>query len=294
MLLLAVAAVVGAVPNGAAAYELRVLSYNIHHSQGIDGAFSLNRIASIITAANPDIVALQELDQGNTRSGVNVFQLNQLAQLTGMQGFFGKTINYQGGEYGNGVLVRSDLPVTHVVNRPMPLPVVGEARAIMEVGVSLDGANATPEFSFFATHFTNNDEQNRFAQAAFVNSLIAGTWTPALVAGDFNDIPASRVIQRINEEWQDSTDLPDPGKPRALQIDYVFYRGPGQWNVLEEGRFIVNSTAQVASDHYPILAVVELVPTGVPEPSTLALAVVAVACAFRYCCAGRRRADGSG
>src|SRR5688572_27405034 len=89
----------------ASARTLRVLTYNIHHSEGRDAQFDLDRIAGVIRAANPDIVALQELDQGNSRSGFDVFQLNRLAELTSLDGYFGKTINYMGGEYGNGVLI---------------------------------------------------------------------------------------------------------------------------------------------------------------------------------------------
>ena len=286
--LLAVAASFSATAHGS---PLRVLTYNIHHSEGIDGVYNLNRIAGVITAANPDLVALQELDQGNLRSGVNVFQLNQLAQLTGMQGFFGKTINYQGGEYGNGVLVKSDLHVTGMVNRPLPSPVGGEARGIMEVGVSLDGANAA-EFGFFATHFTaHNDPASRLAQAGFINSLVAGSTSPTLLAGDLNDTAASPAMQRLFEQWQDSTHLPDPGINRATQIDYVLFRGDA-WNVVDGGRFIVDPTTRVASDHFPVLTVIDL--AAVPEPSRLAL-LLAGAAALR-CFAGwaARRSRGGG
>ncbi|HEX6961845.1 MAG TPA: hypothetical protein VF175_08270, partial [Lacipirellula sp.] len=58
-------------------------------------------------------------------------------------------------------------------------------------------------------------------------------------------------------EWVDPT-AANPGRPR--QIDYVTYRGVDQWSVEEQGRFIVNSTTADASDHYPLLAVLELVP----------------------------------
>ena len=42
---------------------LRVLTYNIHHGEGTDGKLDLDRIARVIKAAEPDIVALQEVDQ---------------------------------------------------------------------------------------------------------------------------------------------------------------------------------------------------------------------------------------
>jgi len=46
---------------------LRVLTYNIHHGEGTDGVFDLPRIAGVVKAARPDLVALQEVDERTTR-----------------------------------------------------------------------------------------------------------------------------------------------------------------------------------------------------------------------------------
>jgi endonuclease/exonuclease/phosphatase family metal-dependent hydrolase len=247
------------------ARTLRILTYNIHHSEGRDGVFDLKRIAEIINAANPDLVALQELDQGNGRSGQDVFQLNQLAQLTGMQGYFGKTIDYQGGGYGNGALVRSTLHVTHTANRALPSPVGGEARGLLEVGISLDGSNSTAELNFFATHFTaSSDEASRMAQAAFINDLVTPSNLPAVIGGDFNARPNSPVIARMRQQWSDPTALITAAAP---QIDYVFYRGGHQWKVVDQGNFIVSLKTRDASDHYPYLVVLQ----SVPEPQALSM-----------------------
>jgi endonuclease/exonuclease/phosphatase family metal-dependent hydrolase len=262
----------------AEARTLRVLSYNIHHSEGNDAIYNLGRIAAVINATNPDLVALQELDQGNARSGATVFQLDRLAELTGMQGFFGKTIDYRGGEYGNGILVRSDLHVTQVVNRPMPSPVGGEARGIMEVGISLDGANARPEFSFYASHFTAADDTaSRLSQAAYINSLVENTTTPALLAGDFNANPGTSVWRRLREQWEDPTTL-NPSYPRSAQIDFVFHRKADNWEVVEAGDFIVNPMTQMASDHYPFLLSVRLVPEPTAEVVARACGAIIVVC----------------
>lgn len=48
---------------------LRVLTYNIHHGEGTDGRFDLSRTAGLIATAEPDLVALQEVDQGTDRAG---------------------------------------------------------------------------------------------------------------------------------------------------------------------------------------------------------------------------------
>ena len=41
----------------------RILTYNIHSGRGADGRLDLGRIVSVIAAAAPDIVALQEVDK---------------------------------------------------------------------------------------------------------------------------------------------------------------------------------------------------------------------------------------
>lgn len=241
----------------AQARTLRVLSYNIHHSEGRDEVFDLNRIAAVINATNPDVVALQELDQGNTRSGVNVFQLNKLAELTDMQGYFGKTINYQGGQYGNGVLVAPWLDIVDATNHALPSPGGGEARAVIEMGLSFDADPRTAEFSFYATHLDASNQSNRNAQAAFINELVAGSTAPALLAGDMNSRPSTASYAALATQWTNVTNIANPGITRTSQIDYIFHR-TNQWRVEQAGRFIVDTTTAVASDHYPLFAIINL------------------------------------
>jgi endonuclease/exonuclease/phosphatase family metal-dependent hydrolase len=255
------------------------LTYNIHHSQGVDSVSDLGRIAGVINAADPDLVALQELDQGNARSGIELFQLNQLAAMTGMQGYFGKTINFSGGEYGNGILVAPDITIASVVNHPLPNPANTEARAVIEARLSFAGDFATQQFSFLATHFDNASGTNRIAQAGYVNSLIAGSTKPAILAGDFNANPSGTTIQNLMTQWSDTTDLADSGRPRSSQIDFIFDRTISQWTVVSRGRFIINATTSVASDHYPLLSVLKL-NEPVPEPSTAILVAAVGICAL--------------
>jgi len=77
-----------------------VLTYNIHHGEGVDGKLDLVRIAKVIQEVEPDIVALQEVDQNAGRSG-QVDQAAELGRLTKMRSVFGGNIALQGGEYGN-------------------------------------------------------------------------------------------------------------------------------------------------------------------------------------------------
>ena len=84
---------------------LRVLSWNIHHGQGIDGALDLPRVAGIISSWEPDVVCLQEVDRRTIRAG-GVDQAVELGYLLGMESAFHRCIDHQGGEYGDAILTK--------------------------------------------------------------------------------------------------------------------------------------------------------------------------------------------
>lgn len=257
-------------PHATCAAPLRVMSYNIHHAEGTDGVIDIQRIADVITAADPDVVSLQEVFQVVDTSGNPYFQLDDLATLTGMQGFFGPALTVPPGEivigdFGNAVLVRQGITVTGTTNHALPFPdqtPPSEPRAVMEVDLSVDGNDVT----FLASHFDHASAANRLAQAAFVNNLVASSTTPAILAGDLNDDTFSATIQDIYTEWTDTS-------AATSAIDYILYRDAAQWNVVEPGHAIFNPLTQVASDHFPQIATLEFV---VPEPSTFLLAALAL------------------
>ncbi len=82
---------------------LRIMTYNIHHCEGTDRQIDIERIAEIIRKSGCDLVALQEVDRRTTRSN-QVDQLTELARLTGLHPYFGKAIDFGGGEYGVAIL----------------------------------------------------------------------------------------------------------------------------------------------------------------------------------------------
>jgi len=71
--------------------RLRVISYNIHHGEGVDTRLDLPRIAKVLLSEQPDLVALQEVDERAARTG-SVSQPAELARLTAMHVAFGGNI----------------------------------------------------------------------------------------------------------------------------------------------------------------------------------------------------------
>ncbi len=88
-LLISVALICSSWPLLLPAQNLKVLTYNIHHGQNMQGASDLQGIANVILATNPDLVALQEMDSATARSQ-GADQLKELASLTGMYTYFAK------------------------------------------------------------------------------------------------------------------------------------------------------------------------------------------------------------
>lgn len=228
---------------------LRVLSYNLHHGEGVDGKLDLERIAKVITAANPDVVALQEMDSKTVRTK-GVDQPAELARLTGMRAFFGAAIPLEGGHYGNAVLSR----VPAVFTRNVPLP-GKEPRALMEVTLDVGGTKV----AFFATHLdASRDETERIAAANRILK-IAKPKAPAILAGDLNAVPDSEPLRILSKQWH-RAGAPEiyPTIPVASprrQIDYVLLRPAKRFRVVE----VRVLDEAVASDHRAILTVLELV-----------------------------------
>jgi endonuclease/exonuclease/phosphatase family metal-dependent hydrolase len=234
--------------------RLRVLTYNIHHGEGVDRKLDLERVAQVIVAQKPDLVALQEVDVKTQRTG-GVDQAAELAKLTGMHVAFGRTIDHQGGQYGNAVLSR--FPIESSETHPLPGAPSAERRGALAVAVRPWARG--PAVTFVATHFDHQIEPDRVRQAEEINRLFAGDDEQVtLLAGDFNAEPASAPIQLLTTRWADAAaSAPDSAtspatKPRR-RIDYVMLRPAGGWRVI--GTTVVNEP--LASDHRPVLAVVE-------------------------------------
>jgi endonuclease/exonuclease/phosphatase family metal-dependent hydrolase len=233
--------------------RITVLSYNIHHGEGVDGKLDLPRIGKVIISANPDIVALQEVDQNVSRSG-GADQAAELARLTGLTSIFGANIELQDGHYGNALLSR--FAVIGHTNHPLPNVNAGEQRGLLDAKLTVPGVDEPVRV--MATHFDHRrDDQERVLSAQMVNGLIKNEPSPRLLLGDLNDTVDSQPLQVLLESWQitNPTPLPTiPVKEPKRQIDFVMFAPTSRWMTIET-RVLDEA---VASDHRPILSVLEL------------------------------------
>ncbi|MCA9070027.1 MAG: endonuclease/exonuclease/phosphatase family protein [Planctomycetaceae bacterium] len=244
--------------NGVAAepIRLRVLSYNIHHAEGVDRKLDLERIANVIQSVQPDLVALQEVDQ-NVKRTQSVDQPTELGRLTKMNVVFGANIELQGGHYGNAILSR--FPIARHKNHLLPNVGGSEQRGVLVAEITVPAYKVPVRF--FATHLDfRRDDRERLASVKQINEMVSKEPNqPSLLAGDLNDTPESQTLTTLKTTWTPANEKPQatvPVKTPTRQIDFLLYRPADRWKVVE---FKVLDEA-VASDHRAVFAVLELLP----------------------------------
>jgi endonuclease/exonuclease/phosphatase family metal-dependent hydrolase len=229
---------------------VRVMNYNIQHGEGVDGVINLPRIAAVITNVGADIVGLQEVDQKTTRSG-GVDQAAELARLTGMNFYFGRSINYQGGGYGNAVLSR--FPIREQKRTLLArLNQTVEQRSVCEVVLDLGGT----ELVLLNTHLdAGSSHDERLHSVAQIKVLMAGYGNRAvLLCGDFNTRPTEPAYAALATDFVDAWPVVGQGNgytfPSLLpnrRIDYFWYP-PGRQTPVQAW-----IPATLASDHLPVV-----------------------------------------
>jgi endonuclease/exonuclease/phosphatase family metal-dependent hydrolase len=218
---------------------LRILTYNIRNCIGMDGITDFDRIANVIKAINPHVVALQEVDKGTKRmDGIDVLRI--LAEKTGMHYEYGPAIDFQGGKYGNGVLsVEKPLSSSYI-----PLPGRQERRSLLMVEFE--------EFVLYGTHLNNAFPGDRHGSVMIIDYEAKDVAKPVFLAGDINDTPGTKTLELLSENWVQlsgneytfRSDRPD------RCIDYIFGSRNEKSNYKVLNRVVVNEP--VASDHLPV------------------------------------------
>src|SRR5690625_2045149 len=165
-------------------HVLRVMSYNIHHANppSEPGLISTEAIAEVIRKEDPDLVALQEVDVNNRRSGEDLHQAEAIAEELGMYFHFAKAIDYQGGFYGNAVLSKFTILDRMDVELPAMEGVETEDRVWAGIKVEAHGK----ELWFGSIHLDFKTEENNLYQSNMLIDAFDDVDIPVIIAGDFN------------------------------------------------------------------------------------------------------------
>jgi endonuclease/exonuclease/phosphatase family metal-dependent hydrolase len=240
------------------------MTWNIHHGEGMDKKIDVDRIAQAIRDEKADIVAIQEVDRGVERSK-KIDIITKLADITGMTYAFGKTLDYQGGDYGNALLTR--FPIFEERNILFKKFPGAEQRGVLLLILGIVGE----EVVVASTHFdSQGNDSLRVANAGDLKIILKGYSSRATVlCGDFNDIPSSRVVTQLKEEYLDSWEVAGtwegftfPSDGPKKRIDYIYTNNSQKPDSISAAVHLRPLSAHVpkslASDHLPLVVEFEL------------------------------------
>lgn len=232
-------------PTGPAVVALRVATWNLRHGRRASGgADDLGAVAARIAALDADVVAVQEVDRLQHRSG-GVDQVAELAERLGWCGLFAATMvgpvgamrpaprdgagpdkSALGGDeggpaYGIGLLSRQPLSAATTTFLPATTDLDDEPRAALQAAV----CTSAGDVGITATHLSWLPWK-AWRQAQSVIRLAAARPGPAVVIGDLN-LPRCLVRAALRGTgWHTApAGATYPGRRALVQLDHVLVRG---------------------------------------------------------------------
>lgn len=221
---------------------VKIMTYNVRNSKGMDNVMDCRRAAAVIRSQEPDLVAVQELDSMTTRSG-GKYVLGQIADYAGMHAEYFPAIEFDGGKYGIGILSKEK----PLAVKGYPLPGREEKRALLV---------AEFEDYFFACTHLSLTEEDRMKSIEIIGKIAEGCSKPFYLAGDLNDVPGSPYLVALQENFRilnnsKAQTFPAPLPDRTL--DYI-----AVWKATAPKLDVVSSDVveePLASDHRPVTVV---------------------------------------
>lgn len=161
---------------------LKIITFNIAHGRGLDGAIDIERQASLVSEYKPDIVFLQEIDMYTKRAGernqIREFSKKIFLPYCSME----SNITLEDGYYGDGIISR--FPILFSVNYLMPLTDLNhEQRGILCNRISF----GTAKINLFSVHLSTYKDE-RILACKELNRIISKIDKGEIIimGGDFN------------------------------------------------------------------------------------------------------------
>lgn len=234
--------------------QIKVMSYNIRYTYGMDEKYDIERIAEVIKKQQPDVVGLQEIGDSAMAA--------KLGELTQMSFVFGPSKENNKG-YGDAILCK--FPFEYLGNFHIPS---ASSSRYQVMGVDIDLSTKYGEglkVRFLNTHFDwLSSIGSQEARLATVNVIERGFMEdisfPAILTGDLNATPDSAPIKKLEQKgWVNKKGGSElftiPVEKPKKQIDYILIRPRKAWKIINT-RVIPE---KVASDHLPVVMTLQLI-----------------------------------
>ncbi len=170
---------------------VRVMSYNLHNGFNPNGRLDPDALAQTIQEANPDVVALQEVERGWLIDS-NLDLLSYLSERLQMPYIFGPTADPI---WGNAILSR--YPIKEWGNVPLPPRTLLLKRGFMWARIDVGSGE---ELLFIATHYDHIDKDTEIRQQQ--SPEIVKFWnqrTRTVFLGDLNAHPDAKEVAMLRD-----------------------------------------------------------------------------------------------
>ncbi|BBV04904.1 endonuclease/exonuclease/phosphatase family protein [Providencia rettgeri] len=248
---------------------IKVATYNIGKNELSPDVSNLDELNKAIAKIDADVIVLTEIDNKTARSK-KVHQLEEIAKANKMDFAFGKALDFDGGEYGVGILSKYKIDKSKVINLPSG---DAEQRVVLISQISKPGFDAP--IIVMGTHLDwQKDPTIRIGQVRHIlDASIGDTDTGfdniaasiKILAGDFNSTANEQAIQEIRYMWNPvefkGVDYRSwPAVNPAIDIDHIFTFKGQVWDVkkMEIPTDSKEFQWSSVSDHLPIIAELEL------------------------------------
>lgn len=229
--------------------DVRIVTYNIHRSRGLDRRTRPERIAAVLGRIEPDIVALQEV----IGPGLTPGHAELLGASLGMGWVMAPTRELRRHQFGNVVLSR--YPIRDHAQHDLSWKTC-EPRCAQRVGIDI-GADRL--LQVFNVHLGTALLERRYQAerlAAWVHDRrVHGS---KLVLGDFNEWSRGLATDILAQRLESIDLFPHlkrrrtyPGFFPVLHLDHIYFEGDIEVRRIELPR---TRQALVASDHLPLVA----------------------------------------
>jgi endonuclease/exonuclease/phosphatase family metal-dependent hydrolase len=243
----------------------RIVTYNVRRCVGNDRRLDVGRVADVLAALEPDIVALQELDVGRARTG-GVDQAHEIARRLDMACHFHAALKVEEELYGDALLTTYPEQLIQVGPLPgHPMTRMLEPRGALWVEVEIGGVPV----QVINTHLGLVPKE----QQVQAEHLAGPAWLShprcagaTILLGDFNATATSVVYRTLTRTLKPARRLSPRQTPTAtfpsrlpvLRIDHLFVSA----DIRVRDVFApFDPKSRMASDHLPLVMDFEVGPT---------------------------------